>query len=186
MMEMALEDLCVAEPLQGVVLRYFNPIGADPKMRSGQYLPQPTHVLAKMMQVASGTEPYFAVTGTDWPTRDGSGLRDYIHVWDLAQAHVAAVENFDAALDPGFRFGVVNLGAGNGVTVFELLEAFQSVLGRELPLRKLPPRPGDVAGACASVGRAWERLGWRTEKTMAEAIADALKWEKVWQTRKRS
>jgi UDP-glucose 4-epimerase len=186
MIETLLEDLCAADPLSGVALRYFNPIGADPKMRSGQYLAQPSHVLAKMMQTAKGAEPYFSVTGTDWPTRDGSGLRDYIHVWDLARAHVAAVERFDAALDPGTRFGAINLGTGAGVTVFELLEAFQSVLGRELPVRKLPPRPGDVAGACAGVARARERLGWQAEKTMAEAISDALKWEKIWETRRRS
>ncbi len=182
-MEMVLEDLCAAEPLSGVALRYFNPIGADPKMRSGQYLAQPSHVLAKMMQTARGVEPCFSITGTEWPTRDGSGLRDYIHVWDLAQAHVAAVEHFDAALDPGTRFGAINLGTGNGVTVFELLTAFEEVLGRKLPMQKLPPRPGDVAGACAGVDRAHQRLGWHAEKTMAEAIADALKWDELWKAR---
>jgi len=185
MMEMVLEDLCAAEPLSGIALRYFNPIGADPKMRSGQYLAQPTHVLAKMMQTATGEEPFFSITGTGWPTRDGSGLRDYIHVWDLAQAHVDAVERFDAALDPNSRFAAINLGTGSGVTVFELLEAFETVLGRKLPTRKLPPRPGDVAGACAGVGRAHRRLGWETKKTMAEAIADALKWSEIWKERTR-
>lgn len=185
MMEMVLEDLCAAEPLSGIALRYFNPIGADPQMRSGQYLSQPSHVLAKMMQAAKGAEPHFSITGTDWPTRDGSGLRDYIHLWDLAQAHVAAVERFDAALDPGKRFAAINVGTGNGVTVFELLEAFESVLGRKLPVQKVPPRPGDVAGACAGVARAHKRLGWKTEKTMAEAIADALKWDEIWKNRQR-
>ncbi len=182
-MEMVLEDLCAAEPLSGIALRYFNPIGADPKMRSGQYLAQPSHVLAKMMQAAKGVEPCFSITGTDWPTRDGSGLRDYIHVWDLAQAHVDAVEHFEAALDPGKRFAAINLGTGSGVTVFELLEAFESVLGRKIPMQKLPSRPGDVAGACAGVSRAHERLGWKAQKTMAEAIADALKWDDLWKAR---
>lgn len=182
MIETVLEDLCAAEPLSGVALRYFNPIGADPKMRSGQYLAQPSHVLAKMMQAARGDEPFFSITGTEWPTRDGSGLRDYIHVWDLAQAHVAAVERFDAALDPGSRYGAINLGTGAGVTVLELLQAFESVLGRKIPTKYLPPRPGDVAGACAGVSRAAERLGWKTEKSMAEAIADALKWDELWKT----
>ncbi len=180
MMETVLEDLCAAESLSGIALRYFNPIGADPKMRSGQYLAQPSHVLAKMMQAARGDIPCFSVTGTQWPTRDGSGLRDYIHVWDLARAHVAAVEKFNTALNPGSHFAEINLGTGQGVTVFELLEAFESVLGRKIPVEKLPPRPGDVAGACAGVSRAKQRLDWQTEKSMAEAIADALRWDEHW------
>jgi UDP-glucose 4-epimerase len=183
LMETVLADLCEAEPLRGLALRYFNPIGADPAMRSGAYLPQPSHVLAKMMQAASGAAGCFSVTGTDWPTRDGSGLRDYIHVWDLAQAHVLAVEQFDSAMASN-RFDAINLGTGDGVTVFELLSAFESVLGRKIPTQKLPPRPGDVAGACADVRRARERLGWQTHKTMAQAIADALKWDEVWKGRK--
>jgi UDP-glucose 4-epimerase len=96
---------------------------------------------------------------------------------------VAAVERFDAALDPGSRFAAINLGTGNGVTVFELLAAFEEVLGRKIPVQKLPARPGDVAGACAGVERARERLGWKAEKTMAQAIADALKWEGIWKQR---
>ncbi len=181
-MEMVLSDLCEAEALRGIALRYFNPIGADPKMRSGQYLAQPSHVLAKMMQVANGQEPCFYITGTDWPTRDGSGLRDYIHVWDLARAHVLAIEKFDDAL-AGANFAPINLGTGNGVTVFELLAAFEQVLGRKIPMEKKPSRPGDVAGACAGVQRAHDRLGWETEKSMADAIADALKWERLWKQR---
>ena len=180
MMEMVLADLCAAEPLRGIALRYFNPIGADPKMRSGQYLPQPSHVLAKMMQTAAGAEPCFNMTGTEWPTRDGSGLRDYIHVWDLALAHVAAVERFDDAMPDGQSYTVINLGTGNGVTVFELLAAFESVLGRSIPTKHFPPRPGDVAGACAGVSRAHALLGWRAELSMVQAISDALKWDAKW------
>lgn len=178
-MEMALEDISAAENMKGIALRYFNPIGADPKMRTGQYLPAPTHVLAKMMQVAGGTEPYFAITGTDWPTRDGSGLRDYIHVWDLACAHVLALEKFDQIMTDK-DFNVINLGTGNGVTVRELLSAFEEVIGRKLPTRELPPRPGDVAGACADTKKAAALLGWKAELSMAQAISDALRWEKIW------
>lgn len=183
-MEMVLEDLSQVENLKGISLRYFNPIGADPQMRTGQYLSNPSHVLAKMMAAAAGREPYFAVTGTDWPTRDGSGLRDYIHVWDLARAHIAAIEKFDEALQDK-RYDVINLGTGNGVTVFELLAAFEEVLGRKIPMKELPPRPGDVAGACAATGKAKELLGWQADLTMAQAISDALKWDEVWLKRQK-
>lgn len=184
-MEMALEDISHAEELRAIALRYFNPIGADPKMRSGQYLPAPSHVLAKMMQAADGKEPYFTITGTDWPTRDGSGIRDYIHVWDLARAHVLAVERFDEVMKDR-RFDAINLGTGQGVTVFELLAAFEQVLGRKLPTKLLPSRPGDVAGACASTEKANRLLRWKAEHSTAQAIADGLKWNDVWRERQAS
>ncbi len=93
-------DIAAAHPLRVLSLRYFNPIGADPKMRTGLQLRRPTHALGKLIQAAEEDVP-FAITGTDWPTRDGSGIRDYIHVWDLAAAHVAALGRFDAL--PGGR-----------------------------------------------------------------------------------
>lgn len=179
MMEMMLEDLSAAEPLRGIALRYFNPIGADPQMRSGQYLSNPSHVLAKIMQAANGVEPSFCVTGTDWPTRDGSGLRDYIHIWDLARAHVAALEKFDDVTRDR-SFDILNIGTGSGTTVFELLAAFEEVLGRKIPMETKPPRPGDVPGAAANPQKALEKLGWKAELTIAQAISDALKWDKIW------
>ena len=99
-------DIAAAQPLRVLSLRYFNPIGADPKMRTGLQLRWPTHALGKMIQAAGEGVP-FVITGTDWPTRDGSGLRDYIHVWDLAAAHVAALTGFDAMPGP---VTVINLG----------------------------------------------------------------------------
>ena len=101
MMEMVLEDLSHATLLRGIALRYFNPIGADPKLRSGVHVRQPSHVMGKLVDTALGKIPEFQITGVDWPTRDGSGIRDYIHVWDLAMAHVKAVESFDRALQSG-------------------------------------------------------------------------------------
>jgi len=99
MMEMVMEDMCRATSLKGIALRYFNPIGADPAMRTGAYDPNPTHVLGAMVNVALGKKEVFSLTGVNWPTRDGSGIRDYIHVWDLARAHVCAVEKFDSAME---------------------------------------------------------------------------------------
>jgi len=177
MMEMVLEDMSSVSSFKGIALRYFNPIGADPQMRTGPYDPNPSHVLGKMVSVALGQEEVFKITGVDWPTRDGSGIRDYIHIWDLAQAHVKAVEEFENAFKQfGGRFIPINLGTGDGVTVKELVQAFESVYGKELNKEEAPPRPGDVAGAYANADRAYQLLGWKTQLSTADAIASAMKW----------
>lgn len=177
MMEMVLEDLSKTTPLRGIALRYFNPIGADPKMRSGIHLREPSHVLGKMVDVVLGKLPEFTITGVDWPTRDGSGIRDYIHVWDLAMAHVKAVEQFDAVMQKtASPYAVINLGTGNGVTVKELVAAFERVYKQSIPKQEAAPRPGDVAGAYANADRALDLLGWRAEHSIEEGIASALEW----------
>ena len=179
MMEMILEDYSNAYGIQGLALRYFNPIGADPKMRSGIHLKNPTHVLGKLVDVAVGKLPHFELTGVDWPTRDGSGIRDYIHVWDLAQAHVKAVEEFDNAFaksGTGKPYLVVNLGTGKGVTVKELVAAFERVYEKPIPKKEAPPRPGDVAGSFANANTAKHLLGWIAQKSIDEGIRDALTW----------
>ena len=175
MMEMVLEDFCHATALCGLALRYFNPIGADPQFRSGIHVRLPSHVLGKLVDVALGKLPEFQITGTDWNTRDGSGIRDYVHVYDLAMAHVRAVERFDAAL-AGSSYGVVNLGTGRGVTVKELVAAFEVVYGTKINVVTAERRAGDVAGSFASADRALEWLGWRTERSLEEGIASALEW----------
>ena len=180
MMEMVLKDFCQAYGLQGIALRYFNPIGADPQMRSGMHIKEPSHILGRLVAVALGEAPEFHITGTTWPTRDGTGIRDYIHVWDLALAHIKAVEQFDAVMadvaDADEPYAVINLGTGTGVTVREMVDAFERVYGQELPKRDMPPRPGDVAGSYANADKAQNLLGWRAEKTIDEGIRDALKW----------
>jgi len=179
MMEMVLQDLSKATRLRGIALRYFNPIGADPKLRTGIHAREPSHVLGRMVDVALGKLPEFTITGVDWPTRDGSGIRDYIHVWDLAMAHVKAVEQFDTVMQKtGSTYVVINLGTGHGVTVRELVAAFERVYGQPLPKREAPPRPGDVAGAYANAERALELLGWKAEHSIDEGIASALAWGK--------
>jgi UDP-glucose 4-epimerase len=183
MMEMILQDLCAAAPLRGIALRYFNPIGADPKLRSGIHVKHPTHVLGKLVDTAMGRIPEFAITGTDWPTRDGTGVRDYIHVWDLARAHVQAVEQFDQAFqrsdDPQSHYLVINLGTGHGVTVRELVTAFEKVYGQPIRTVEQPPRLGDVAGSYANADTALRLIGWKAELPIEQGIADALKWGDV-------
>ena len=177
MIEQVLEDMAVATDLRAVILRYFNPIGADPDLESGVYAKEPSHVLGQLVMAARGQKDSFTITGTDLPTRDGTGLRDYIHVWDLARAHVRAVERFDEVLAAaGGPSVVINVGAGDGVTVRELVAAFERVFGHDVPLTEAPPRPGDTVGAYANVDRATQLLGWRTELSIDEAISSALAW----------
>lgn len=184
MMEMILKDFTVAYPeMFGIALRYFNPIGADPQMRTGIHIEKPSHVLGKLVDVALGKQPAFEITGTEWPTRDGTGIRDYIHVWDLAAAHVQAVEQFEQIFArseaPGTRYAVINLGTGHGVTVRELVTAFEKVYGQTIQKVERPPRPGDVAGAYANADTARRLLGWEAKLPIEQGIADALRWGEV-------
>jgi UDP-glucose 4-epimerase len=165
-------DIAASQPLRVLSLRYFNPIGADPKMRTGLQARHPMHALGKMIQAYEQGVP-FEITGTNWPTRDGSGLRDYIHVWDLAAAHVAALTRFDALPGP---VTVINLGTGTGTTVRELLAAFNRVADRPVAAREAAPRPGDVAGAYPRVGRAERLLGWRAQYDVTDGIRHSLQW----------
>lgn len=177
MMEMVLEDLARATDLRAIILRYFNPIGADPDLETGYHLRDATHVVPLMAQAALGLRDRFTVTGTDHPTRDGTGIRDYVHVWDLARAHVRAVEEFDGVLSKvDAPFTYINLGGGDGVTVRELLAAVERVVGKTVPVAEAPARPGDAAGAFANADKARELLGWEAELSLDEAIRSALAW----------
>ena len=176
MTEMTLEDLSPALGLRSLALRYFNPIGADPQGRCGQTRREASQILPVLLEVAAGKRAEFSVTGTDWPTRDGTGIRDYVHVWDLARAHVMAVEKMDDVFPDGAGFEVVNLGAGAGVTVRELAAAFERALGSPIPQRDAPPRPGDVAGAYADPAKALRLLGWQPALTLEDAVRDAMRW----------
>lgn len=175
MVEQILADAATAGDFRAIALRYFNPIGADPQLRTGLQNPTPSHALGKIMTAKASGEP-FAITGTDWATRDGSGLRDYVHVWDLALAHVAAVQRFDEVATADEPYQVINLGTGDGVTVRELVQAFERVTGEPLPVVETGRRPGDQAGAFAIVDRAAEVLGWRAERSVDDGVRDALAW----------
>ena len=180
MVERILADTAAASDLQVISLRYFNPIGADPRMRTGLQVLRPSHAVGKLLEARRMGTP-FTVTGTEWPTRDGSGLRDYIHVRDLALAHVAALQRFDEVMagnTAGPRYDVINLGTGRGTTVFELVAAFQEATDSAIEVRTGPPRAGDVAGACASAAKAGRVLGWRSERSLAAGIADSLAWSR--------
>jgi UDP-glucose 4-epimerase len=177
MMEHCLRDMAAATDLRAVILRYFNPIGSDPDLESGVYVREPSHVLGQLVMTARGQKPVFTITGTEHPTRDGTGIRDYVHVWDLARAHVAAVERFDEVLaSVGAPHLTMNVGTGSGVTVRELVAAFERVYGAPVPTVDAPPRPGDAVGAYACVDLATRLLGWKAQLTLDDAIASALAW----------
>jgi UDP-glucose 4-epimerase len=176
-MEMALQDVAAATDLRAVILRYFNPIGSDPDLETGVYAREPSHVLGQLVMAAQGQKDAFTITGTSHPTRDGTGIRDYVHVWDVAEAHVAAVENFDHAIaEEQAPSTIINVGTGEGVTVRELVATFEKVCGKPVPVTEGPPRPGDAVGAYANVDKAREVLGWRASLTLEDAIASALAW----------
>ncbi|MFC4910286.1 UDP-glucose 4-epimerase GalE [Actinomadura gamaensis] len=181
MAEAALRDLAAAYGLRVVSLRYLNPIGADPRMRTGLQSSRPTHALGKMIESYESGVP-FRITGVDWPTRDGTAIRDYIHVWDIARAFAIAVERFDAIVPPARPAGappgyqVVNLGTGDGTTVRELVDAFREVVGDGFAVEEAPARPGDVVGAFVDPAKAWEVLRWRPEYTIGDAIRHSLQW----------
>ena len=176
-MEMALQDIAAATDLRAVILRYFNPIGSDPDLETGVYAREPSHVLGQLVMAAQGQKDAFTITGTSHPTRDGTGIRDYVHIWDLAEAHVAAVENFDHAIAEELAPStIINVGTGEGVTVRELVATFEKVYGKPVPVKEGPPRPGDAVGAYANVDKAREVLGWRASLTLEDAVASALAW----------
>ncbi|WP_327087584.1 UDP-glucose 4-epimerase GalE [Nonomuraea sp. NBC_01738] len=170
--EQMFADIAATQPIGILSLRYFNPIGADPKMRTGLQLPSPSHALGKLIQAHEQRIP-FQITGTSYGTRDGTGIRDYIHVWDLATAHVAALRRFDQVIGEST---VVNLGTGEGTTVRELADLFNGVVDEPVEVVETGPRPGDVAGAYTRTGLAERLLDWRSEYTIAEGISHSLEW----------
>jgi UDP-glucose 4-epimerase len=174
MAERILADAAAAAGPRVMSLRFFNPIGADPQLRTGLQNPKPSHALGKLIE-AYQSGGSFTVTGVNWPTRDGSGLRDYIHVWDLARAHVLAVQKFDDIVGADNPYEVINLGTGDGTTVRELVTAFQAVVG-DFPVTETGPRPGDVVGCCTRTAKAERLLGWRAQLSVEDGIRDALAW----------
>jgi UDP-glucose 4-epimerase len=179
MMEQILEDATVATPLRALSLRYFNPVGADPQLRSGLQIRRPTHLLGRLLTAVENDEE-FLLTGVNWPTRDGTGIRDFIHVWDLAQAHVRALQRFDEILPPGSGgYQVINLGTGAGTTVREFVAAFVAATGAPLKVREVDPRSGDVAGSFTRSTRAAELLGWKPELSIEQAIRDSQRWSAI-------
>ena len=160
------------ESLEVTVLRYFNPIGAHPSGKIGEDPSGiPNNLMPYIAQVATGQREELSVFGDDYDTKDGTGVRDYIHVDDLAAGHVAALDNSK----PGFE--VYNLGTGIGVSVLDLVKAFEEASGQKIPYKVVDRRAGDVAESYASVDKAANGLNWRTTRSLEEACADSWRWQ---------
>jgi len=173
--EQILADLAAAEPAwQNAILRYFNPVGADISGRIGED-PRgtPNNLMPYVSQVAVGRRDKLSVWGKDYDTPDGTGVRDYIHVTDLAEGHVAALQRL---LDHPGSF-TVNLGTGRGYSVLEVVAAFAAASGRAIPYEIRPRRPGDVAACWADPARARQLLGWEARRDLATMCEDAWRWQ---------
>jgi UDP-glucose 4-epimerase len=175
MFEQLLADVSGQYGASALALRYFNPIGADPALRSGPYKPDPSHILGKLTQLVAVGQGEFVINGDDYSTRDGTPVRDYVHVWDLAQAHVAALQFLEGPAAPAWL--VLNVGSGTGVTVREFVEEFQAVSGLGIGVRIGPRRPGDTAGAYADTRQARALLQWTPQLSLRQGITDALAWQ---------
>jgi UDP-glucose 4-epimerase len=174
MTEIMLRDAGDAHGLHYVALRYFNVAGADPQARTGQSTPQATHLIKIASQTALGARPRMELFGVDYPTRDGTCIRDYIHVSDLAQAHLLAL----AYLEAGGASLVLNCGYGRGYTVREVIEAVKKASGVDFQVKVVPRRPGDPAELVARADRIKATLGWKPRFDDLETIvAHALAWE---------
>ncbi|MDR1689635.1 MAG: UDP-glucose 4-epimerase GalE [Clostridiales bacterium] len=181
--EMILRDFAAAYGTRCITLRYFNPIGADPFLRSGIQPKNPDSIIRELAKVASGEEKTFTIWGKDWGTRDGTCIRDYIHIWDLAKAYVKAAEKFDDAFEKNINkfkdYLTINIGAGIGVTVKEFIYAYENVTGEKINFVYAQRRPGDIAGSYANTSRAKHLLDWEAELPLEEAINDARRWEEA-------
>ncbi len=177
MAEQIIQDVCYAEKnMSAVILRYFNPIGAHKSALIGEQ-PNgvPNNLMPYITQVASGIRPHLNVFGDDYDTPDGTGVRDYIHVVDIAKGHIAAVKY--AMNHKGAE--VVNLGTGNGYSVLDIVKTFERVNGVPVPYQIAPRREGDVAQCYANPDKAERLLGWKAEEDLDSMCKDAWEWEKT-------
>jgi UDP-glucose 4-epimerase len=165
-------DECRAHGLAATSLRYFNVAGAHG--HHGEDHEPETHLIPLVLRAAAGVTDHVKIMGTDYPTADGTAVRDYIHVDDLAVAHVLALESNE----PG-RHRIYNLGTGHGYSVREVVEAARRITGAEIPAREEPRRPGDPAALVASAERARAELGWVPEKSLEDMIGDAWAWHRA-------
>ncbi|MBY7973578.1 UDP-glucose 4-epimerase GalE [Vibrio fluvialis] len=175
MVEECLTDFQKANPDWSItLLRYFNPVGSHPSGELGED-PQgiPNNLMPFISQVAVGRREFLSVFGSDYPTKDGTGVRDYIHVMDLADGHIAALKKV------GEKAGlhVYNLGTGNGYSVLEMVKAFEAASDKAVPYQLVERRPGDIAECWADPAKAQQELGWKATRTLEEMTQDTWRWQ---------
>ncbi|MFT5422212.1 MAG: UDP-glucose 4-epimerase [Candidatus Endobugula sp.] len=178
MIEEMLRDVANASPLQAVLLRYFNPVGAHESGLIGED-PNgiPNNLLPYVSQVAMGQRDKVSIFGGDYPTIDGTGVRDYIHVVDLAKGHVKALQGMAKKWSKGENCQVYNLGTGQGYSVIEVINAFEQACGHKIAYEIVERRLGDIAECYADPSLANQELNWQAEKSLAEMMSDAWRWQ---------
>lgn len=170
-------DVCKAHDVSAISLRYFNPIGAHPSAIIGEVQHgEPHHLVPYITETAAGKRKRLSVFGGDYKTKDGSCVRDYIHVVDIARAHVNATDRLVQGRNEQ-PFEVYNLGSGTGYSVLEMIQAFQEAMGIEIPFQIVDRRPGDVEAVFADISLAGEKLGWKPVYDMKEMLRSAWEWE---------
>lgn len=176
--EEILRETCAVSSIKTIALRYFNPVGAHQTAEIGE-LPAgvPQNLVPFITQTAAGVREELSVFGNDYPTPDGSCIRDYIHVVDLAKAHVVALERLLSEKNES-QYEVFNLGTGRGSSVLEVVNSFEKTTGEKLNYKIVDRRPGDVIAVYADTKKANDVLGWKAERTMEDALESAWKWEK--------
>lgn len=176
MVEQIIDDVAAAGSLSAINLRYFNPVGAHPSGLIGEDpVGTPNNLMPFVMQVASGLRPEVKVYGSDYATHDGTGMRDYIHVCDLADGHVAAVD----ALGATATSDTINLGTGVASSVLEVLAAAERAADTPIPYQIVERRPGDVDITCADPSKAQAVLGWQSKRTLEDACSDHWRWQRT-------
>lgn len=175
MVEQILGDMARAGRIKYIALRYFNVAGAHPAGGIGIKMDKPTHLIPNVMQVACGMKKELTVFGNDYPTRDGTCVRDYVHVVDLAEAHLLALKGLASGKVSN---DVINLGNGRGFSVKEVIDAAVKVTGRPVPYKVVPRRPGDSVNVVASFEKASRLLGWQPTRGLDEILASAYTWER--------
>lgn len=178
--EEIIKDSCKANSqLKAIALRYFNPVGAHPSGKIGELpIGVPQNLVPFITQTGIGLREQLSVFGDDYPTEDGTCIRDYIHVVDLAKAHVAALQRLLQNKNDG-NYEVFNLGTGKGSSVLEVIHSFERVSGQKLNYKIVDRRPGDITQAYADTKKANEVLGWKAESTLDDAMKSAWEWEKI-------
>jgi len=178
--EEIIRDTCKVNPdLKAIALRYFNPIGAHPSGKIGELpIGVPQNLVPFITQTGIGLREQLSVFGDDYPTEDGTCIRDYIHVVDLARAHVAALQRLLKGENES-NYEVFNLGTGKGSSVLEVIQSFERVSGEKLNYKIVDRRPGDVIQAYADTKKANEVLGWKAKSSLDDAMKSAWEWEKI-------
>lgn len=178
MIELMMKDIYNASKnTKFSILRYFNPVGCHPSSLIGEYPEEPNNLLPYIQLVSIGRKEKLFVFGNDWPTRDGTGVRDYIHVTDLANGHVKALEKLLNLSNTDKTLDIYNLGCGSGISVLEMVKNFENASGKQIPYEIINRRPGDLASVIADPSKAEKELGWKAKHSIFDACKSAYDWQ---------